>query len=106
MSDFSLPPEIQREVGMIRQLYISKLPEKARDLEELKAACESSGWDGVSSIRLKQLAHQLAGSLGIHELDQAQSTAEALDVALEQGGQDPAALARLLDELIRLLVKL
>ena len=105
MTDATLPPEIRREFEKIRQHYISSLPEKLGRLGELKAACESSNWGPASCAALKNLSHQLAGSLGIHGLNREQSIAAALDLALEQDRHQPTALATLLDDLIELLGK-
>ena len=103
MTDSSLPPEIRREVEKIRQQYLRNLPKKIRRLGELKADCVSEGWNGDSRAKLKDLAHQLAGSLGIHNLNLEQSKAEAIDIALEQSDLDAAAITRLLNDLIELL---
>lgn len=84
------PDALQERLAQLRQVYLSALPERARQFREAQAGL-ANGALPVERIRvLRVLAHQLAGSGGAYGFPDISASARAVETALltlESGGE-------------------
>jgi len=86
----------------VRQRYLCSLPDKANRLKQLITHCDTAQPDAVAE--LNQAIHHLAGSAGMHGLDQISQLARKLDIALENEPDQWHQLQEPLTDLIQMLV--
>ena len=93
-----MSPQAQALLRSQKQRYLTRLPEKGRELMSL--------WRRVGEGHLSEFLdaiHRLAGSAGLHGLDRIQQLAAAVETRLKAHLEEPLEYDSEVRELIRLV---
>lgn len=94
-----LSPKARALLREQRKRYLTRLPERARELRLLWEAA-----DGTDYGEFLDAVHRLAGSAGLHGLDRIQQDAAMLEQGLKSQARAPASYAADLNALIERLL--
>jgi len=88
------------QLERMKKGYVSRLPERAAELEELRPGL--SAGDAAASQQVRDIVHRLSGTAGSYGLDEISRAATELELRIDKAAA-PDALASDLDALVLVL---